>query len=56
MTFDYALDRKIIDAQDKVFDYLVDAGHTRDSGSEALKPHGYDWVDAWQNWWDEGED
>lgn len=50
------LELKIMDAQDRVFCYMVDKGHDKATGSGALKPFGYDWVDAWENWWDEGED
>lgn len=53
---DYALEDRIINAQDKVFYWLVDLGHTKETGADALKPHGCDWVDAWENWWDEGEE
>ena len=54
---DFALDMRITDAQDRVFRWMYEyIQHNRESGSEALAPFGLDWVDAWQNWWDEGEE
>ena len=54
---DYALDMRITDAQDEVFRWMLEyVQHNRQSGSEALAAFGFDWQEAWQNWWDEGED
>jgi hypothetical protein len=53
---DHALEYRVVDAQNSVFDWMYEyIGHTRETGSDALAPFGMDWVDSWQNWWDEGD-
>lgn len=54
---DHALSYRIENAHDKVFSWMQEyVGHDRQSGTEALAGYSMDWVDAWQNWWDEGDD
>lgn len=52
---DHALSTTIGNAEDKVFTWMQGEGYNRDTGSKAL--FGYpDWQEAWENWWDEGDD
>ena len=56
MDIDWALDGKIVDAQDRVFTWMAESKmpYDRTTGAKALRFYGMDWVNAWQNWWDEG--
>jgi hypothetical protein len=53
---DHALNYRIQDAQDKVFQWMQEyVGFDRESGSKELFDYP-DWQEAWENWWDEGDD
>lgn len=52
MTLSWEIDS----AQDRVFTWLHTHQYGRDEGSVALADYGDDWVEAWQNWWDEGDE
>lgn len=58
MAIDWGLVNRIADSEDKVFRWMQSyLGHNRETGSDALREAAsIDWVDAWQNWWDEGND
>lgn len=54
---DYALEYRITDAQERVFEWMHSyVHHNLESGKEALAPYGADWVDPWVNWWGEGDE
>lgn len=53
---DCALEMRVTDAMDSVFEWMAYyIGYDRETGTEALAPYGFDWVAAWQSWWDGGE-
>lgn len=51
----YELNYHIEDACDRVFTWMQREGYDRESGSKELFDYP-DWQEAWENWWDEGED
>jgi hypothetical protein len=54
---DWGLDSEIVNAQDRIFTWMVNEGYTRDTGVLTLnRYYGTDWSEAFENWWDEGDD
>lgn len=51
----HELSYQIENAQDRVFCWMQVQEYDRKSGSKELDDFP-DWQEAWENWWDEGED
>lgn len=49
------LSYEIEKAEDHVFLWMQREGYDRTTGSQALFDWP-DWQEAWENWWDEGDD